>query len=109
MARQRLAHELNVWAVGRVAGYCHKLGVEDANVTFGADKQGDQEGTEVLELLEGVDDDMDRLGVGMVKISEASAAKYEHESCYMMMRMVLRLACCWYSHELRFISTALLL
>ena len=29
-----------------------------------------------MELLESVDDDMDRLGVGMVKISEASAAKY---------------------------------
>ena len=33
----------------------------------------------MLELLEGVDDDMDRLGVGMVKISEPSAAKYEDE------------------------------
>ena len=57
----------------------HKCGVDDANDTFGADKQGDKEGTEVLELLEGVDDDMDRLGVGMVKISEPSAAKYEDE------------------------------
>ena len=33
----------------------------------------------MLELLEGIDDDMDRLGVGMVKISEASAAKYEYD------------------------------
>jgi len=38
-------------------------------------KQGEKEGVDVLELLESVDDDMDRLGVGMVKISEASAAK----------------------------------
>ena len=55
----------------------HTLDVDDANDTFGPDKQGEKEGVEVLELLEGVDDDMDRLGVGMVKISEASAAKYE--------------------------------
>ena len=33
----------------------------------------------MLELLEGIDDDLDRLGVGMVKISEASAAKYEND------------------------------
>ena len=32
-----------------------------------------------MELLESVDDDMDRLGVGMVKISEAAAAKYEDD------------------------------
>ena len=55
----------------------HTLDVDDANDTFGPDKQGEKEGVEVLELLESVDDDMDRLGVGMVKISEASAAKYE--------------------------------
>ena len=54
------------------------MDVDDANDTFGPDKQGEKEGVEVLELLESVDDDMDRLGVGMVKISEASAAKYEH-------------------------------
>ena len=63
----------------RAKGACHTLDVDDANDTFGADKQGDKEGTEVLELLESVDDDMDRLGVGMVKISESSAAKYEHD------------------------------
>ena len=33
----------------------------------------------MLELLEGIDDDLDRLGGGMVKISEASAAKYEND------------------------------
>ena len=62
-------------------GSCHtlKLNVDDANDTFGADKQGEKEGVKVLELLEGIDDDMDRLGVGMVKISEASAAKYEDD------------------------------
>ena len=63
----------------KVAGSYYKLDVDDSNNSIGADKQGDKEGTEVLELLEGVDDDMDRLGVGMVKISEASAAKYEDE------------------------------
>ena len=57
----------------------HTLDVDDANDIFGADKQGEKEGVDVLELLESVDDDMDRLGVGMVKISEASAAKYEHD------------------------------
>ena len=31
----------------------------------------------MLELLESIDDDLDRLGVGMVKISETSAAKYD--------------------------------
>ena len=41
----------------------------------GADRHGEKEGTEVLELLESIDDDLDRLGVGMVKISETSAAK----------------------------------
>ena len=41
----------------------------------GADKHGEKEGVEVLELLESIDDDLDRLGVGMVKISETSAAK----------------------------------
>ena len=62
-------------------GSCHtlKLNVYDTNNTFGADKQGEKEGVKVLELLEGIDDDMDRLGVGMVKISEASAAKYEDD------------------------------
>ena len=54
----------------------HTLDVDDSNDTFGADKQGEKEGVEALELLESVDDDMDRLGVGMVKISEAAAAKY---------------------------------
>ena len=58
-------------------GSCHTLCVDDANDTFGADKEGDKEGADVLELLESVDDDMDRLGVGMVKISESSAAKYD--------------------------------
>ena len=51
--------------------------IDVANDIVGADKQGEKEGVEMLELLEGVDDDMDRLGVGMVKISEASAAKYD--------------------------------
>lgn len=55
----------------------HWMYIDVANDTVGADKQGEKEGVEMLELLEGVDDDMDRLGVGMVKISEASAAKYD--------------------------------
>ena len=55
----------------------HWMHIDVANDTVGADKQGEKEGVEMLELLEGVDDDMDRLGVGMVKISEASAAKYD--------------------------------
>ena len=86
-ARRRWTNGLSdgnggMWGVkriGKVMGSCHtlKLNVDDANDTFGADKQGDKEGVKVLELLEGIDDDMDRLGVGMVKISEASAAKYE--------------------------------
>ena len=58
-------------------GLAIHLCVDDANNTFGADKEGDKEGADVLELLESVDDDMDRLGVGMVKISESSAAKYD--------------------------------
>ena len=50
----------------------------------------------MLELLEGIDDDLDRLGVGMVKISEASAAKYENDHIWSLtkvLKICLMMAC----------------
>jgi len=38
-------------------------------------KRGDRSSTEALELLENIDDDLDRVKVGMVKVSEAEAFK----------------------------------
>ena len=39
------------------------------------DQPGDQDSLDALEVLETVDDDLDRLGVGMIKVSEPAAAK----------------------------------
>ena len=37
----------------------------DLNLT---DKRGEREATELLDILENIDDDLDRLGISMVKV-----------------------------------------
>ena len=39
-----------------------------SNIKSNLDKRGDRESMEALDLLENVDDDLDRLNVGMVKV-----------------------------------------
>ena len=67
---------LKKWCIVHTNNFLNEKGIGTYLLKkTGADKHGEKEGVEMLELLESIDDDLDRLGVGMVKISETSAAK----------------------------------
>ena len=45
---------------------------KNVKVKYDLDKKGDREAMEILDILENIDDDFDRLGISMVKVQGVS-------------------------------------